>query len=143
MGFLDLFDSGFRQRNQDHFAAIVRVAMSDGVISGEEKAFLDKLADNLQVSPSEYQKILKDYMSHPINPPTSYDRRLERLYDLSRMVYADHHLGEKQTQMLERLGIGLGFSSTNIAYIVDKALKLVQAGVDLDNFRDAIRNMNR
>jgi uncharacterized tellurite resistance protein B-like protein len=117
--------------------------MSDGVISGEEKAFLDKLADNLQVSPSEYQKILKDYMSHPINPPTSYDRRLERLYDLSRMVYADHHLGEKQTQMLERLGIGLGFSSTNIAYIVDKALKLVQAGVDLDNFRDAIRNMNR
>jgi uncharacterized tellurite resistance protein B-like protein len=143
MGFLDLFDSGFRQRNQDHFAAIVRVAMSDGVISGEEKAFLDKLADNLQVSPSEYQKILKDYMSHTINPPTSYDRSLERLYDLSRMVYADHHLGEKQTQMLERLGIGLGFSSTNIAYIVDKALKLVQAGVDLDNFRDAIRNMNR
>jgi uncharacterized tellurite resistance protein B-like protein len=133
MGFLDLFDSGFRQRNQDHFAAIVRVAMSDGVISGEEKAFLDKLADNLQVSPSEYQKILKDYMSHPINPPTSYDRRLERLYDLSRMVYADHHLGEKQTQMLERLGIGRGISSTNIANIDDKALKQVQPGVDHDN----------
>ncbi|MEM7380628.1 MAG: TerB family tellurite resistance protein, partial [Bacteroidota bacterium] len=33
MSILDLFDSGFRKRNQDHFAAIVRVAMSDGVIT--------------------------------------------------------------------------------------------------------------
>ena len=143
MGFLDLFDSGFRKRNQDHFAAIVRIAMSDGIISGEEKAFLDKLADNLQVSQDEYQAILKDYMSHPINPPTSYERRLERLFDLSRMVYADHHLGERQTEMLQRLGIGLGFSPANIKYIVDKSLKLVHAGVDLDNFKDAIKNMNR
>lgn len=143
MGFLELFDSGFRQRNQDHFAAIVRVAMSDGVISGEEKAFLDKLAANLQVSEAEYKKILKDYMSHPINPPTSYDRRLERLYDLSRMVYADHHLGDRQTAMLERLAVGLGFSPANVSYVVDKALKLVQAGVDLDTFTEEIRNMNR
>jgi uncharacterized tellurite resistance protein B-like protein len=143
MAFLDLFDSGFRKRNQDHFAAIVRVAMSDGVISGEEKAFLDRLAYNLQVSEEDYKQILKDYMSHPINPPSSYDRRLERMYDLTRMVYADHHLGEKQTAMLERLGVGLGFSPANVAYVVDKALKLVKAGVDLDNFMDEIKHMNR
>ena len=143
MGLLDLFDSGFRQRNQDHFAAIVRVAMSDGVISGEEKAFLDRLAEKLEVSEKDYQKILKDYMSHPINPPSSYDRRLERLYDLSRMVYADHHLGARQTSMLERLGIGLGFSPANVSYVVDKALKLVRAGVDLDNFMEEIKHMNR
>lgn len=143
MGFLDLFDSGFRQRNQDHFAAIVRVAMSDGVITGQEKAFLDKLAANLQVSEAEYKQILKDYMSHPINPPSSYDRRLERLFDLSRMVYADENLGEKQTAMLERLGVGLGFSTANVNYVVDKALKLVQAGVDLETFIEEIKNMNR
>jgi len=143
MGFLDLFDSGFRKRNQDHFAAIVRVAMSDGIISGEEKAFLDRLAANLQVSGSEYKQILKDYMLHPINPPNDYDSRLERLYDLARMVYADHHLGSKQTAMLERLGVGLGFSTANVSYVVDKALKLVRRGVDLENFIDEIKNMNR
>lgn len=143
MGFLDLFDSGFRRRNQDHFAAIVRVAMSDGIISGQEKAFLDRLAANLQVSETEYEKILKDYMSHPVNPPNSYDSRLERLYDLARMVYADQHLGEKQRAMLERLSVGLGFSTANVYYVVDKALKLVKAGVNLDNFMEEIKNMNR
>ncbi|MEO9892365.1 TerB family tellurite resistance protein [Aurantibacter sp.] len=143
MSISDLFDSGFRKRNQDHFAAIVRVAMSDGVITEDERAFLDRLARKLDVSEDDYAKILKDYASHPINPPTSYDRRLERLFDLTRMVYADHELGEKQVSMLERMGVGLGFNPINVSYVVDKALKLVSAGVDEDNFIDEIKNMNR
>ena len=143
MSISDLFDSGFQKRNQDHFAAIVRVAMSDGIITEDEKAFLDRLARKLDISENDYTEILEDYKNRPINPPTSYDRRLERLYDLSRMVFADNELGKKQTTMLKRLGVGLGFSPANIAYVVDKALKLVDAGVDEDNFIEEIKNMNR
>ena len=143
MSILNLFDSGFRERNQDHFAAIVRVAMSDGVITEEEKAFLDRLARKLDISEGDYKEILKDYQNHPVNPPSNYNRRLERLYDLARMVYADHDLGDRQTKMLERLCVGLGFSTANVSYVVDKALKLVHAGVDEDNFIDEIKNMNR
>lgn len=143
MSISDLFDSGFQKRNQDHFAAIVKMAMSDGVITEDEHAFLDRLARKLDISDNDYKEILKDYASHPINPPTSYNNRLERLFDLTRMVFADYELGEKQTRMLERLGIGLGFNPVNVSYVIDKALKLVQAGVDEDNFIEEIKNMNR
>ena len=37
MSISDLFDSGFRNRNKGHFSAIVRVALSDGTITPEEK----------------------------------------------------------------------------------------------------------
>ena len=141
MSISNLFNSGFRERNQDHFAAIVRVAMSDGIISVEERAFLDRLAINLDISDEMYEKILENYNSHPINPPTSYDRRLERLFDLTRMVYADNNIGEKQAVLLEKFGIGLGFTSVNIKYVVDKALRLVAEGVDLDTFMDEIKHM--
>ncbi len=143
MSIVDFFDSGFQKRNQDHFAAIVRIAMSDGVITDHERAFLDRLARKLDISEGDYKEILEDYQTHPINPPTSYDSRLERLYDLARMVYADHELGGRQAGMLERLGVGLGFTPVNITYVVDKALKLVHAGVDENNFKDEIKNMNR
>jgi uncharacterized tellurite resistance protein B-like protein len=143
MSFLDLFDSGFKQRNEDHFAAIVRVAMDDGIITDEEKAFLDRLARNLDISEAKYKEILKNYKSHPINPPTSYDRRLERLYDLSRMVYVDHIKGEHEEFVLRKIAVGLGFSPDNVKYVVDKALTLVSNGVDLDTFIEEIRNMNR
>lgn len=143
MSFSDLFDSGFKKRNEDHFAAIVRVAMDDGVITPEEKAFLDRLARNLEVNEHDYKKILKDYKSHPINPPLSYDLRLERLYDLARMVYVDNIKDEHEIVLLGKIGVGLGFHPENVKYIVDKALTLVKNGVDLDTFITEIKNMNR
>jgi len=143
MSISDLFDSGFRKRNEDHFAAIVRVAMDDGVISAEEQKFIDRLATNLDVSEAHYKEILKDYRSHPINPPTSYNRRLERLYDLARMVYVDHIKGDHEEVIMRKVAIGLGFSPENVKYIVDKALTLVSEGIGLDDFMIEIKNMNR
>ncbi|OEK09869.1 fructose 1,6-bisphosphatase [Flavivirga aquatica] len=143
MSFSDLFDSGFKKRNEDHFASIVRVAMNDGIITNEEKAFLDRLARNLDISEGDYEIILKDYKSHPINPPTSYDSRLERLYDLSRMVYVDNIKDQDQVSLLQKIAVGLGFNPDNSGYVVDKALILVNNGVDLDTFSNEIKNMNR
>ncbi len=143
MSFSDLFDSGFNKRNENHFASIVRVAMADGVITDDEKQFLDRLARNLNVSEEDYKSILKDYQSHPINPPVSYDMRLERLYDLVRMVHVDTINEDGEHILLRKLGVGLGFHAVNIKYISDKALTLVKNGVDLDTFIEQIKNMNR
>ncbi|MDO5978667.1 TerB family tellurite resistance protein [Flavivirga spongiicola] len=143
MSFSDLFDSGFKKRNESHFAAIVRIAMDDGIITAEEQAFLDRLARNLDISEGNYKSILKDYQSQPINPPVSYDRRLERLFDLVRMVHVDTINGDSENTLLKKIGIGLGFHPENVKYIVDKALTLVSNGVDLDTFIDEIKNMNR
>jgi len=143
MSISDLFDSGFRKRNKDHFAAIVRVAMSDRVINHAEKNFLDRLAIQLNITPEDYKSILKDYDSHPINPPLSYDLRLERLYDLARMVWADHIEGDNQVVLLEKLCVGLGFHPENVKYIADKALTLVFYEVELEEFKQRIKTMNQ
>ena len=143
MSISDLFDSGFKRRNEDHFASIVRLAMDDGVITDDERAFLDRLAHSLDISDQEYKTILMDYQSHPINPPTSYDSRLERLFDLARMVHVDHIQGDGEEVLLKKIAIGLGFRTDNVKYIVDKALTLVAHGVDIDTFIDEMKNMNR
>ncbi|WP_299524702.1 TerB family tellurite resistance protein [Winogradskyella sp.] len=143
MSISDLFESGFKKRNEDHFAAIVRVAMSDGVINDAEREFLDRLAIRLDITEHDYKAILKNYKSHPINAPHSYDKRLERLYDLARMVWADHIEGEHQVSLLEKLCIGLGFNPENVKYIADKALSLVYYEVDLNEFTEKMKKMNQ
>jgi uncharacterized tellurite resistance protein B-like protein len=142
MSISDIFDSGFKRRNQDHFAAIVRVAMSDDVINDSEREFLDRLARKLEISDEKYKEILKDYKTHPINPPLSYEKRLERLYDLARMVWADHSEERKQIKILRKLCIGLGFNAKNAKYIADKAMDLVHEDADLDQFMVGIKTMN-
>ena len=143
MSFSDLFDSEFKQRNKGHFASIVRVALTDGKFSPEEKAFLDKLAVRLEISSTEYEEILENPLKYPINPPYLYEQRMERLYDLARIVHVDHHLGDKQEVMLIKIGVGLGFNTENVNYIVDKALILVEKEVDSDTFLFEMKNMNK
>ncbi|WP_159800321.1 TerB family tellurite resistance protein [Flavobacterium sp. MK4S-17] len=143
MSISDLFDSGFKARNKGHFSAIVRVAMENGHITTEEKLFLDKLAKQLEISDDEYAEILANPLKYPINPPYLYVQRLERLYDLSRMVYADHILGPKQKEILTRFALALGFTPGNVHYIVDKALSLLVMGADSDTFVYEMQHMNK
>ena len=66
MSFSDLFDSEFKTRNKGHFSAIVRVAIADGDMTSEEKQFLDKLKNRLEISDEEYDEILENPLKYPI-----------------------------------------------------------------------------
>lgn len=143
MAFSDLYSVGFRERNKAHFASIVRVALSDGHINDTERAFIDRLAENLEITDEQKEEILEDPKKYPINPPVLYEARLERLYDIARMVYADHIAGEEEMAIMMRLGVGLGFTPGNVELIIKKAMYLLSLGVNLETFMEEIKHMNR
>ena len=138
MTISDLFTSGFNTRKQDHFAAIVKVAMSDATISEQEKKFLDRLAQKLDISKEMYARILKDYKSHPINPPANLEKRIERLYDLTRMVSVDTINFSQKVKLLTKLAIGLGFASNAVSKVVSVALSRIAKGDKYDLFKKKI-----
>ena len=121
MSFSQLYSPAFRERNRDHFAAIVRIALSDGIISEEEEAFINRTAINLDIEESEVAKIKANLDAYPINPPATRERRLERLFDLSRMVFADHIADDAERNLLKRLVIGLGFPTEDVNEIIEKS----------------------
>lgn len=139
MKFSELFSSGFKKRNQDHFASIIRIAMGDGIITDEEKEFMDRLAQKLEISSAVYAEIIKNYNAHPINPPASLDQRLERLFDLTRIVYADHIKNEDEMRLLTKISIGLGYT-TDTESVVNKALKVVaDPSVSVEEFKERMQ----
>lgn len=134
---IDLFDGDFKSRNRGHFAAIVRAAYSDGKISEQEQQFIDNLAIKLEISDEDYKEILKDPNKYPVNPPYLQDQRIERLYDLSRMVYLHHHLGPEQKQLLRRFIAALGFSG-DLKALTNQALAQLVLEADYDTFKENI-----
>ena len=134
MSYSGIFSGDFKTRNRDHFASIVRVALSDNVITEKEKKFINRLAILLEIEPSEVDQIIKNPESYPINPPSNEQRRLERLYDLARMVVADDIADEDEIKLLKRFTLALGFSSDKIDLISKKAIELVQNNIDEDEF---------
>ncbi|MDC0514731.1 TerB family tellurite resistance protein [Flavobacteriaceae bacterium] len=134
MSFSNLYSSGFKQRNRDHFASIVRIALSDGVISKEEEAFINRTAINLEIEEQEVETIKANLDNYPINPPSTEQRRLERLYDLARMVFADQIADEAEKKIMNRLIIGLGFPHEEVEDIINQSFEQIQKGSDEDEF---------
>ncbi|MCH1539450.1 TerB family tellurite resistance protein [Flavobacteriaceae bacterium] len=138
MSISDIYSSGFKKRNRDHFAAIVQIAQADGTVTDEEQKFLDRMAINLEIEDEEYQKILSNSSNYNVNPPANEERRLERLFDLTRIIYADHIADDNEKELLNRLVIGLGFTE-NSNEVVTKALNFVSEGKDEDEFIAAFK----
>ena len=134
MSFSNLYSSGFKQRNRDHFAAIVRVALSDGVISEEEEALISRTAINLEIEDDEVATIKANIDNYPINPPHTEQRRLERLFDLARMVFADKIAEEAEKQLMNRLVVGLGFPHEEAESIISRSFIEIQKGSDEEEF---------
>ena len=137
MSFSNLYTSRFKSRNRDHFAAIVRIALADGIISDQEQAFINRTAINLEIEDTEVNSIIENINDYPINPPVSKQIRLERLYDLSRMVFVDNIADEAEKKLMHRLVIGLGFEVDKANEIIEKSFQEILKGSDEEEFISA------
>lgn len=134
MSFSDLFGTGEHLKNLAHFAAIVNLAASDGEINAYEEAQLRRFARKLEIGEDEYSKVLKNPTAFPIHPINSVEKRLERLYDLFRIIYADHDIEEEEKHLLRKYAIGLGFSPEVSEGIIKRSMQIF-SGMSFDDYR--------
>ncbi|HEA30143.1 hypothetical protein LCGC14_2118780 [marine sediment metagenome] len=135
MPFTDLFDSGEHRRNLGHFAAIANMATVDGEIGPEEEKLLKRFAVKLDIDESEYDEVLINPTKFPINPPNNTEKRLERLHDLFRMIFADHGIDDHERFLIEKYAIGLGFSADTAQKLIKRSIEIFSGGVDFDDYR--------
>ncbi len=141
MAIPDMYSSGAQKRNLGHFGNIVKLAMSDNVISENEQVVISRLKKKLQISDANYRKVLESPNSFPINPPANLNARLERLYNLVSLVLADGEVKEEEYNLLVKIAVGLGFPKEIVKRISTKAIGFVHDNMDLDDFIDEMKKI--
>ena len=142
MGISDYNLSGDQKRNVDHFASIVRLALADGVVSEGEEKLLKRLAKRFHILEDKYKDIVENPSEYPVHAPLSYDKRIERLFDLSKMVIADDEVTEEELSMLRSVSVGLGFPTKNVDKIANESVRLISEDIDVDDFSKVIKRVN-
>lgn len=134
---------GDQKHNVHHFAGLVKLAMSDGVITEGEEKLLNRAAKKLHILQEKAKDILDNYKKFPITTPHGYDDRIELLYDYAKMLYADDGVTGKEASLLRKICVGLGFPVDNVDKVADEAIHLVLNNNDLDDFNKALKYVNR
>ncbi|MGC1515737.1 MAG: TerB family tellurite resistance protein [Maribacter sp.] len=134
MSFADLYTSGEHRRNLAHFAALATLASIDGEISTEERKMLDRFASKLDITKSEYEEVFKKENKYPIDPINDSEKRLERLYDLLRIIYSDHEIDAEEMIMLKRYAIGMGFTGDKADKIIERSVAIFGGKIDFEDY---------
>lgn len=143
MSISNLYSSGQHKRHIGHFASIVKLALSDDFLEEHEQKMLNRVAKRLNLSDDEVKEITKNPDKFPINPPVDYNARIERLYSLTNMVFADGEAVEEEAKTLQKIVVGLGFPHENAEKVADEAIHLVMNDNDLEDFTKAIKSVNK
>ncbi|NOR29205.1 MAG: TerB family tellurite resistance protein [Lutibacter sp.] len=143
MGLSDYNLSGEQKRNIAHFASIVRLALADNVITEGEEKLLKRVAKRFHILEDKYNEIIDNANSYSLSTPHDYNERIEYLYDLTKMVYADGNASEEEASVLRKICVGLGFPLDNIEKVSNEAIHLILNNNDLEDFNKAIKQVNK
>jgi uncharacterized tellurite resistance protein B-like protein len=138
MSIKELFESGKHINNVSHFAALVHLALVDGTLNKEEISVLKRLADKLDISGDEYDLIIKNIGTTDLVPPYKAKKRLEFLYDLFRIIYADHYINEKEQRLVHKYAIALGFTDEISAKVIETSKRLFSGKLEFEEYEKLI-----
>ncbi|NIJ43725.1 hypothetical protein FHR24_000164 [Wenyingzhuangia heitensis] len=142
MSILNIFLSGTQKKNRGHLANIVKIAKSNGKLNRDEIKLIKKVKEELNISDLAYRSIIRKPEQYPINPPSNYEERIERLFKLTDMLLVDKESYDLSVKLLEKLAVGLGFPLPTHEQVVKKAVEMVQKKVDIDVFAKEIKIAN-
>lgn len=135
--------SGDQKRNIEYFASIVKLALADAIVTEGEERLLKRLANKFHILEERYNDIIENYDKYSLKGFHSYDERIEHLYDLAKMIYADDTVSIKEASVLIKICVGLGFSVNNAEKVADEAIHLILEDTDLEDFTKAIKQVNK
>ena len=134
MPIIDLYYHKEQKRNLAHFAAMATLAAADGEINPKERAVLDRFADKLGITVEEYKKVMKRSNNYPIEPQNDAEKRLERLYDLFKMIFADHDVDDEEMVLLKKYAIGIGFPTEKVDKLIEVSVAIFSGRIPFDDY---------
>lgn len=122
-----VMDENFKAR----MMAIYTMAFSDGELGQSELTCLRAMAERHGISEEEIVKILmspgnSDYI------PSSVEERIEWLYDLALMAWADGVIRDEERNLLRRFAMRYDFLEENVEAIIDFLLGQAKEGKHID-----------
>lgn len=134
MPILDLYHHSEHRKNLAHFASLASLAAIDGEVNRDEKRVLDRFAYKLGISEEEYKEVMRKENKYPLDPSNSEEERLERLYDLFRIIFADFDLDDEEMVRLKKYALGLGFPEKKADRIIEKSVAIFRGRIDFDDY---------
>jgi len=123
-----------------HFLRLYQMAICDNNFSELELKMLYRFAEERGITAQNLDKILLNPIDSKTMLPESLNEKIEYLYDLTLMIWADEQIDDNERSALEKYIQLFGFVDENIAGIADYFLDAVKLGKTKNEIINELQN---
>lgn len=123
-----------------HFIRLYQMAICDDNFSPLELKSLYKSAEDRGISPKNMDEILLNPVNSKITIPESIEEKVDSLYDLTLMIWADGEVSPNERTSLEKYVLMFGFMEENSLQIVDYLIDSVKEGKSKNDIFNDLKN---
>jgi uncharacterized tellurite resistance protein B-like protein len=124
---------------KSHFLRLYQMAFSDDNFDVLEMQMLYKFAEEREISKEQLNEILLN-PSHDSSIPESLEKRVEYLYDLAVMIWADKEITEDEYTTLKKYCKKFEFLDENITELADYLLEAAKNNISKEEIINTINS---
>lgn len=121
-----------KNTDTEHFIRLIRIAISNRVISRSEKELLYRTGGKLGFSFSEVEALIEETVNLDYIPPEKPSERFEHVYDLIKMTLADGSIDKNEMKMVNAYMEKTGFKEIEIPGLLLLLLKGIRENTSRD-----------
>lgn len=128
------------ERLKAHFLRLYQMAICDDNFSSLELKALYKSAEDRGISQKKLDEILLNPINSKISIPENIEEKIDDLYDLTMMIWADGEVTPNEKSSLEKYVLMFGFMEENSLQIVDYLIQSVKEGKSKNDIFNDLKN---
>nr|WP_294932359.1 hypothetical protein [uncultured Flavobacterium sp.] len=114
---------------KSHFLRLYQMALSDDQFNVLELQMLYHFADERGIPKEELDKLFLNPVSIEFTVPENLNTKIEYLYDLTRIIWADEKITDDELNMLRKYCRKFDFVEENINDLSDYLIDCVQKNI--------------
>lgn len=114
---------------KSHFLRLYQMALADDQFDVLELQMLYHFADERGIPKEELDKLFLNPINTELIVPDALNTKIEYLYDLTRMIWADAKVTDDELNMLRKYCRKFGFVEENINDLSDYLIDCVQRNI--------------
>ncbi len=144
MGIIDAYENAEFRNKISVLATLIKLSFADGILDENEMKIIEKVAREYGLlDPEDLRFLIKNYEKYSLEPAYNYDERIEQLYYLTKIIYADGHIDKAELKILKNAIVALGFPPKNVDIIYETAIGKIVDEADPEEFTKAIKKANK
>ncbi|MEQ8925693.1 MAG: TerB family tellurite resistance protein [Fulvivirga sp.] len=116
---IGFFEHQFLSFKKNHLRNLIALAKADGHLHPDEEKMIYKVGDKYGLKDRQIASLLRSDKKLELHVPDTHDEKMDQLYDIVMMVYADGVVEESEIEFCEDIVDKFGYKKEIVKWLIE------------------------